>query len=66
MLKKVSYRDIARFTWHYWGRQKGKLALVAVMTAMGSAIDVMFPVIMASWWMPLPKRRTIRACYGRV
>ncbi|MCD8494171.1 MAG: hypothetical protein LRY39_01990 [Alphaproteobacteria bacterium] len=46
MLKKVSYRDIARFTWDYWSRQKGKLLLVAIGMAAASAIDVVFPVIM--------------------
>lgn len=46
MLKKVSYRDVADFTWHYWGRQKGKLALVALGMGAASAIDVVFPVIM--------------------
>jgi ATP-binding cassette subfamily B protein len=46
MLKKVSYRDVARFTWHYWGRQKGKLAVIAAGMAAASAIDVIFPVIM--------------------
>ncbi|HRQ61557.1 MAG TPA: ABC transporter ATP-binding protein, partial [Alphaproteobacteria bacterium] len=46
MLKKVSYRDVGRFTWHYWGRQKGRLALVAAGMAVASGIDVMFPMIM--------------------
>jgi ATP-binding cassette subfamily B protein len=45
MLKTVQYKDIARFTWHYWKRRKllgaASFGMITVMTA----IDVFVPVL---------------------
>jgi ATP-binding cassette subfamily B protein len=44
-MKKINYRDITRFSWHYWSQHKllGIGAIVALMISV--AIDVAIPVL---------------------
>ncbi len=44
MLEKIGYRDVLRFTWHYWRRRrKAALALVALMIA-ATIVDTFEPI----------------------
>lgn len=45
MSEKTNYKNIARYTWHLWKRQKGSIPLL--MLGMGGAafLDTMFPVV---------------------
>jgi ATP-binding cassette subfamily B protein len=40
---QVSYRDVAAFTWHYWHRQKIKLAMVIAGMTAAAIVDSAFP-----------------------
>ncbi len=45
MLDKVTYKDVIRFTRHYWGRRwKVGIALVALMLTV-TCVDTLFPII---------------------
>ncbi len=44
MLEKVGYRDVARFTWHYWRQHPVALALLAVLMITATLADTIFPV----------------------
>lgn len=44
MLEKVNYKDVTRFTWHYWRRRPWLgLALLGFMLA-GTLVETAFPV----------------------
>jgi len=45
MLEKVSYKDIARFTWYYWRQQKGRLPILLAGTGCAAFLDTLFPVV---------------------
>ncbi len=44
MLKKVSYADIARFSWHYWKQHIYKVPLLLVLMGMTGILDSIYPV----------------------
>ncbi len=45
MLERITYTDIARFTWHVWRRDKTKLALCFAGMGLAAFIDTLFPLV---------------------
>ncbi len=41
----ISYREVAAFIWHYWRRQKGRLAIVIPGLMLAALVDATFPYI---------------------
>ena len=41
----VSYRDVARFTWHYWSRDKKTMTIVFIGMAIAAFADTLLPVV---------------------
>lgn len=45
MLEKTNYKDIVRFTWHYWRQNKHILPVLLIGMAMAAFIDTLFPLV---------------------
>jgi len=43
--EQSKYTNIARYTWHIWGRQKGKLPLILGGLGFAAFLDTLFPVV---------------------
>jgi ATP-binding cassette subfamily B protein len=47
MSEKTNYKNIARFAWHIWGQQKGKLYITLSGFGLAAFLDTLFPVVTA-------------------
>lgn len=47
MSEKTNYKNIARFSWHIWGQQKGKLYITLAGFGFAAFLDTLFPVVTA-------------------
>lgn len=45
MLEKIGYKDVWKFTWHYWRRDKYKLSIAVAGLSCSALIDAVIPVI---------------------
>ena len=44
-MKKITYKDVWNFTWHYWSRDTFKMVVVFVGMGAAAAIDSLFPLV---------------------
>lgn len=45
MLEKVTYKDVARYTWYYWRQHKKYWPVLLIGMSLAAVLDTLFPVV---------------------